>query len=508
MQGSQVLRKDSLVIKAFIIFVIFQPFYDILLYFLNSVLSFNHVVISLIRPLLALSAYMFLLFSRKISFKLKAYSLTLMAMFAAYSILHLLNIKSYFYSGSYGSVLDEIRQTAVYGYYLLQFTNIYFLTKIANKKEWEKLQKAIVFAVFTISALHLLSVLTGTSPRTYGENSIKSGFKGWSVSVHYVGHTILISMPIILSVLFERKLVKSGMRFVFFLSVVISIFYILGTKAPAYGLLGFMVFYTLIKGLYLVIKKEKLTLDYSFVVILALVLVFTLPYTSARESLEHQISIFRRNTDLSTVSLIKGASRITEEDNLVQETQKSKPVIANGTIEETKAVEETTASEAVSIVEPRVPVPGEFEKRLLHSIKKVKDQSAHVIDNRQIQLKINMDLRSNSPLRDKLFGYGYYTMAKNTWVETDTMTLFFSYGVLGALLIVGVPLLMCLYWILRGLFHFRKMTPEAWIYAFGIALSTGVITFVGYTMLFAQTVFYLAVLQVFSIKEFRKVVLL
>ena len=88
----------------------------------------------------------------------------------------------------------------------------------------------------------------------------------------------------------------------------------------------------------------------------------------------------------------------------------------------------------------------------------------------------------------------------------DSMALFFSYGIIGFLLVVASPLLLCGYWILRGLICIRKMKPETWLYAFGVALSFGIITVVGYTMFFSQTVFYLAAVQVLCMNKFRKIV--
>lgn len=468
---------DSKPVKVMTVLIILQPFYDIFLYFLNTKLLFNSVFISLIRPSIALVFYVYLLIKKCVPAKLKVSSLLILFSYGIYSILHILNIKDYFYSNSYGKLIDEMRYLSVYGYFLLLLILIYFLYITSSTSDREALLKAFVFAVVLISALHLIAVLTGTSALTYSGKANKLGFKGWSVSAHYVGHSILLSLPIVIDVIFERRLVDHWYKYPLFLMPVISAYYVIGTKAPAYGLLIILFLYVLIKLIYVMFKKEKITRDLIFLVMLVLILAITLPFTLAGKNLQGQTIIAKSDTDFKIVDFIT--------DNLE------------------KPPDEHVRPDKNHLQLDDTIVPS-FENRMTQSLRHVSSLSKKVIDNRQIQLKLNQHLFSISPLRDKVLGHGYFTMPKNTWVETDTFALLFSYGVLGVLIILGIPLLVTAIFALRMIRRPRYMKSSAWLYILGVTLGFGLVTVVGYTMFFAQTVFYFAGMLVFASISFQE----
>jgi hypothetical protein len=317
--------------------------------------------------------------------KLKVSSLLILFSYGIYSTLHILNIKDYFYSNSYGKLIDEIRYLSVYGYFLLLLILIYFLYVTSSTSDREALLKAFVFAVVLISALHLIAVLTGTSALTYSGKANKLGFKGWSVSAHYVGHSILLTLPIVIDVIFERRLVDHWYKYPLFLMPVISAYYVIGTKAPAYGLLIILFLYVLIKLIYVMFKKEKITRDLIFLVMLVLILAITLPFTPAGKNLQGQTIIAKSDTDFKIVDFIT--------DNLE------------------KPPDEHVRPDKNHLQLDDTSVPS-FENRMTQSLRHVSSLSKKVIDNRQIQLKLNQHLFSISPLRDKVLGHGYFTMPK------------------------------------------------------------------------------------------------
>jgi hypothetical protein len=445
---------ESGIVKWTIVFILIQPLFDVLVYVVSDLLSFHSILISLIRPLIAVAVY-FLLLSRKgISNTEKAVSLSLLFAFGMICVLHLINIREYFFSGSYGTLFDEVRHLSVYGYFLVLMFDLYFILKSSSPVDRENIGKAIACAVCLISTLHLLAVITGTSELTYDS---KFGFKGWSVSSHYVGHSILLSLPIVIDVFFERRLIRSRYRYLFFLLLATSLFYIIGTKAPAFGLIIVLIIYLVIKAMYVIFKKDRFSFDHLFLLGLLLALLVTLPYTPANNNFSIQ-----NNYGSNTIGLY--------EQEFIY-----------------KSLDGYTDDDIIQAQDPT-----SFEMRTLNAISMISGLRAYIFDSRQVQLRLNAYLASISPLRDRILGYGYFTLPKNIWVETDTFALFFSYGIAGFSLIIGIPFLFCLYWGIRMLLNIRRMTPLSWLYGMGMCLGFCLVTLVGYTMFFAQTVFYFA----------------
>lgn len=472
-EKTRIYRNDSKLTHIIIMLILMQPLYDVFIYYLNAVLSFDSIIISLVRPLIAAVLYLFLLVRGKLSKKLKIGSFLLLLAYGAYCVLHIFNIRTYFYSGSYGTLLDELRHMSVYGYFLLLLVSMYFAFLISSHNDRKNIIKAVAYAACIISVLHLLSVITGTSALTYAGKADKFGYKGWSVSAHYVGHSILLSLPVVIDVFFERKLVGGWYKYLLFLLLVLSVFFVIGTKAPAYGLLAVLLIYAVIKALYLLIKRERIQFDHIYLLAVVVVLIVTLPYTSARSNLHNQNMIGQSDTEFDSVDFVMEGMDEAEEEPDPDKPQRP----ANA-----------------------------FKRRMKRTLDYASQCTAKVMDNRQIQLVMNSHLQSISPLRDKFLGYGFHTMPKNTWVETDTLALYYSYGYLGVLMVIGLPLVFVMYWGVRALLRIRKLKASTWVYGMGICLGFCLVTVVGYTMFFAQTVFYFAAMLVAAVTNFQEVV--
>ena len=194
--------KNSKFMKLLMIFIIVQPFFDVFVYFLDKVINVDVPFISFIRPIISICIYLYLLFNVKVTNKQKKFSFAFLFTYAVYCIIHLINIKNNFFNLSFGNILNEVRFLCNYGYFLLQTINFYLIFKISTDDEKRKLLLAVVYAASIISILYLISVITGTSPRTYLYTMSKDGWKGWSVSSHYVGQSLTDALPIVIYSLF------------------------------------------------------------------------------------------------------------------------------------------------------------------------------------------------------------------------------------------------------------------------------------------------------------------
>lgn len=439
--------------------IVIQPFFDIFVYFINNNFEFNLSVISFVRPIISIVTYIILLFNYNISKNKKKYSFIYLCMYITFCLLHLINIKNNFFDLSYGSISNEIRFLCNFGYFLLQFINFNFIFTIIDNKEKKKILLSVVYAINIMALLYFTAVLTHTSPKTYIYSTGKLGWKGWSVSSHYIGHSIMYSLPVIIYTLFEKNYLDK-FKYIIILLIIIPAYYMVGTKTPLFAVLIIILFYTFLRIVDL-IKNKRTDKDTVFFIILSLVLVFTLKYTYGFDNFKNQIDIYNGDGE-GQINLI--------EDNLKD----------NGKLAK------YNTDKNVTLVN--------FEDRMIYTIYKYRDIKASVFDNRTIQKILNKYLRSISPLSDKLLGYGHSNMPNCTWVETDFLTVFYCYGIVGFILIILIPFGFVCIKGLKCLIDIKKMTRSKFLLGCGLAVSIFALYYVGYTMQFAQTVFYLIIL--------------
>ena len=135
-----------------------------------------------------------------------------------------------------------------------------------------------------------------------------------------------------------------------------------------------------------------------------------------------------------------------------------------------------------------------FEDKMMYTLYKYRDIKSSVFDSRIIQKTLNKELDKMSSINDKLLGYGHETMPNCTWVETDFHTIYYCYGLIGFTLIIVIPILLISISGLKCLLDIKNMTKEKFILGFGYGIGLFILYSVGYTMQFAQTVFYLVLL--------------
>jgi hypothetical protein len=180
--------------------------------------------------------------------------------FSLYCVLHLINVKNNFFELSYGDLFDEMRQLVNYGYFLLQLINVYLIFSIATKDEKKKIILSLVCASALMASLYLMSVITGTSLLTYKGSLVKHGYKGWSISAHYIGHSLLLMFPIVIYAIYNNLIKNNLIKAIVFLLPIIPCVYLVGTKSPLFGVLAILVFTSLLLLIRLILRKEKFQL--------------------------------------------------------------------------------------------------------------------------------------------------------------------------------------------------------------------------------------------------------
>lgn len=454
------------------IFILCQPFYDAFVFFINDVLKLNFGITSLIRPLFAITLFLYLYFTDKNNKKLKNYFLIYLIIYGVYSILHLFNIREYFFATSAGTIKSEFRYLCNYGYYLLQMMNFILLFKNINKDEKNKILKSLVYAALSIAVLYFISILTGTSPRTYTYPSIKQGFKGWSISSHYIGHALTYVLPVVIYIIFEKKLFKEYLGYIILVVIILPGIYFIGTKTPLFVQEFLIIFYTIITLLKDIFKNKKLNRTTIFLCLLSIVLVSTFKLTYGYDNFINQ-----RKTSEGTKGNIS--------DLIIN-------VDYNQKLDIDSLVSSFEQYDTINNLDERLKVV------LLDN----KEITSKIFDNRDIQKIVNKGLYEYSTFEDKLFGYGHDTLPRFIWVETDGWTIFYCYGLVGFILTIVLPLLYVGISGLRCLIDYKNLTTAKMLLGASTLISIAIIFEVGYTMQFAQTVFYYIILLLISKEEF------
>lgn len=465
--------KENKFIKLLTIFIVVQPFFDVFVYFMDKIFNINIPFISFIRPIVAISIYLYLLFNIKVTNKEKKISFSFLIIYAIYCVIHLINIRNNYFELSYGNLFNEIRYLCNFGYFLLQVINFYLIFKISNEEEKKKILLSIVYASVIMSSLYLISVVTGTSPKTYIYSMGKQGWKGWSVSSHYIGHALVYVLPVIIYALFEKEYIKKWYKYLFMLLIIIPCFYLVGTKTPLFAVTLIIIFYTILRIIDL-IKSKKKNKDTIFLVVISLIMIFTFKYTFGYDNFKNQLDV-ADGDDIGNVNMI--------DDNL-------------------KNKDKFDEYEKMSNDKEYMK---KFENRMMLTLYKYRDIRSSVFDNRTIQKTLNKDLWNNSPLKDKLFGYGHSVMPNCTWVETDFFTIFYCYGIVGFILIILIPLGYVAFNGLKCLIYIKQMTRTKYLFGISFGISLFILYSVGYTLQFAQTVFYLVILLVLSDITFKDI---
>jgi len=470
----KVKKKNNNLINFFCIFVIIQPIFDVLIYLLREVAQVNSNLISLIRPFLATIIYFGLLISNNVGKRKKIWSFLYLFIFSLYCVLHLINVKNNFFELSYGDLFDEMRQLVNYGYFLLQLINVYLIFSIATKDEKEKIILSLVCASALMASLYLMSVISGTSLLTYKGSLVKHGYKGWSISAHYIGHSLLLMFPIVIYAIYNNLIKNNLIKAIVFLLPIIPCVYLVGTKSPLFGVLAILVFTSLLLLIRLILRKEKLNFINVLIVLTTFLVIFTFTSTYGYENFYNQKKMYDKDLKVDKPAL---------EDYIREENIN-------------KITDDKYNSDRI--------YKNDFEIILSKAIKKYKTPDFASFDNRTIQFKINKELFKLSPIKDRLLGYGYYTMINCSWVETDTFAIFFSFGIVGFLLILFIPLMLFVIEGLLTLINYKKLNLNKLILGFSTCIAVGLITFVGYTIHFSQTVFYFIMLLVISNNVFKE----
>ncbi len=440
------MTRDKL-IKYTTIFILVSPILDVLAYIFILKLGFNISPATIIKS----CAVLYLFFStvmlmRRENSSIKLY-IIIPALYLVYAIVHMLLAVGNFNSLSYGSFFNEFQTIAIYGYQVLLLLTLVSLLK--NKTNFSKyydvLSKGIVFSSLIYSLLLLGSIATGTSELAYNAANLGAdlrGYQGCFYPSHMIGHVSVISLPIIWQ---QLRKTNQFRYFIIFAIVALPTFYLLGTKGSTWGALAVCAAILIILLAKFVIKKTTYQYKY-FALLLAMFMLMLFTYSNTYTY--HNINY-----------------RTEAEENIMVDIN---PNLGKAFI---LSQENNHSNEKISVYAEAISV--------------LRSMDADVTDNRTTQFIFNSICYKRASISEKLFGIGYWVQPDSLYLETDSLSSLFNYGIFGFMFIYLpyiVIFLMLVFVMLRELIKEGNICYHKIYIALSMAMFFCITMFVGYML--------------------------
>ncbi|RWZ59068.1 O-antigen ligase domain-containing protein [Halobacillus fulvus] len=443
--------------KLLLLFIIIQPVLDILTFFSIKQLNMSITIGIVVRVLFMGVSLLFIFFGNNSSFK-KYVIPYLLALFAVVGIGLVYN----FFDKPIFNVFLELQYVAKTLYFIIMFCSYLLLFTNNDKMNETKLQilKSITIAMMIVAATMFISIVTGTASETYDYN--KFGFKGWFFSGNEISSIVAISFPMVY--LYALKKMQSFKQAYFlipaFLLAASSV--IIGTKVGYFAVLGTTIMILASYLIWWIAGKVKRS-----------------AISGVQKKLIATLLFFGLFLLLTPIS--PAVSNVTNDAGLIsQETQQEEQ---NPEEEETPTPEE----EAEEVPEEELETNASFIESPILRI---------ILSSRNLYFSDMLNQYIEADPIQKIFGMGYagnYTERDKT-IEMDFFDLFFSFGIIGIILLI-VPFISIAYFLIKRLFTMPKrvFTPENILFFASVGMGTGIAFLAGHVLFAPAVAIYLAI---------------
>ena len=460
-------KQHNLLLKIILIFVLLQPFLDILSR--AAIKGFIPNISTFVKPLFAflMAAYLLICYHPK-----RNKWLLYILVFGLFTLIHLFILLMLLTDISV--ILHEFRFIINIFYMVSLFVSLYTLYYYSNDKEdmLRKIKNTIFYTFLLYFVLYLVAILSNTSGLTYEySDKYKLGYKGWYDSGQILGHAFSILFPIILYNILKPKN-KKVLR-VLFMALALVCVSLLGTKVPYFITLIVLILYLVIVLFIKVFNKEFVRnwFNVGLVLLSILALLLTYKYTPVC----HNTNINKQNLkiDISEYDIgsISGSNQMVSIDELLKKYKG----------ENTRYLEKYyTWNEESS----------EYLEDLYYAGK------IHPSDTRAKQFFYSYKKYMLSDFLYKLFGIGYLNQDSMLAIERDFFMALFNFGIIGFLLFLFVPVkefIKSMLFILRNL---SIVDLETYMLFMGVGIFFCISMYAGYTFIYTNFSIFLALLFV------------
>ncbi|WNS81245.1 O-antigen ligase family protein [Domibacillus sp. DTU_2020_1001157_1_SI_ALB_TIR_016] len=445
-------------------FIIWQPVIDVLTSASLLLLNISLTVGVIVRVLFMAAIVLMLLWKARQSGLARKYILYLLAVAAviAINIVLNMNVKDPYYLGSELKFFNKIV------YFPILFTGfsvLYLYLKREQVPFKEKTTSYFLYASLIISAVFLVSFVTGTSLSNYSHTKI--GFSGWFYAGNEIGAIMAIILPVTALYAIEKtNRVKEWRYWIPFVLLAVSMQF-LGTKVGYGGIVVVLLaaFFSMLILYFTKERSEKTRSNMLISLVLIAVLAVTTPVTPVFHNMFAHLSLL--NIDFSKEKE-KEIDPDTGEELPEDEQEEEEPEITNEQVQNL------------------------------------------VFSSREKYLAEMKDQFAEAPVSQKLFGMGFAGNYEEPepgktprMIEMDFFDLFFSLGIVGFLTMMSLPL----YYAIRFVIHFvrnikQTFTPVNIMYGVAFILGIGISATAGHVLTApAVSIYVAAVMALLMVQE-------
>lgn len=446
-------------------FIMWQPVIDVLTSASLLLLNISLTVGVIVRVLFMAAIVLMLLWKARQSRIARKYVFYLLAVAAvlAINIGLNMNVKDPYYIGSELKFFNKIV------YFPILFTGfsiLYLYLKREQVPFKEKTTSYFLYASLIISAVFIVSFITGTSLSNYSHTKI--GFTGWFFAGNEIGAIMAIILPITALYAIEKtNRAKEWRYWIPFVLLAVSMQF-LGTKVGYGGILVVLlsVFFTMLILYFTKERTEKIRSNMLVSLVLIAVLAVTTPITPVFHNMFAHLSLL--NIDLDFGGKEKNMDPDTGEEVPEEEEEDEQDDITNEQIQNL------------------------------------------VFSSREKYLQEMKEQFAEAPVSQKLFGMGFAGNYEEPepgktprMIEMDFFDLFFSLGIVGFLTMMSLPL----YYVIRFVIHFVRniketFTPVNVMYGVAFILGLGISATAGHVLTApAVSIYVAAVMALLMVRE-------
>ena len=459
-------KKQQLFLKILLIFILIQPGLDILSRL--AILDFIPNISTYVKPLFVFGLAAYLLF-KYCPFKRKW--IIYIIIFALFTAGHLYLLYQLLLGNSI--IMHELRFIINIAYMIAMCFNLFTIYYWSTDKKTmlKKLKYALVITFGIYIVLYFLSIITGTSGRTYEyADKYKRGFKGWYDSGQILGHAFSVCFPVILYVILKPARYKV-VRFIY-LALAIAFVSLLGTKVPYFIVLIVLICYVLLLIFFKFFHKNIGTVsrfNIAIAILGVIVMVFTYKYTPVAFNTDinnKNAAIEAEQYDLAAMS---GRKEDVDYDKIIKDNP-------NANLSYVKRYRDWSKA-ASSYLE---------EQFYAHKI--------HPSDTRAKQLAYSAYKFNLADVQYKIFGLGFLNQESSFALERDFFMAFYNFGILGFVLFLAIPIIIFGKSIKLIFKKFKQLDLEFAMLFMGLGIFFCISIYAGYTYIYTNFSIFLAVL--------------
>lgn len=459
-------KKEDKLLKIFLIYILLQPFLDILSYLsIRDIIPFG--ISTYLKPIFVFTLGAYLLFTKCNN---KKSWLIYISLFAILTVGHSYLLYKLLIDTSV--ILHELRFLINIAYMIALFiiTDAIFKDYPDKEELLRKLKKTVLTTFCLYFGLLLVSILSGTASKTYEYADLnKLGYKGWFDSGQILGHAFSIIFPSLIYIILSPKR-KWYYRIIIMILFIVGVS-LIGTKVPYFITLIVCILYLLVSVFVKIFNKDHKSnyFNLALISIIIIAMLTTYKYTPVKY-----------NTDINK----NNAQTSINDYNLGNESG-SNSILS---IEELKEMYPNRDINRLIEYQEWNKESSEYLQTLF------KENKLHPSNMRFKQIYYANKKYKLSSIEYKIFGLGFLNQDTSLALESDFFMALYSFGILGLILFLIIPLKEFIKSTIFILKHLKLIDLETYMLYMGLGVFFCISIYAGYTYIYTNFSIFLVIL--------------